>query len=145
MTNSSKKSFEIVVRTATYALTLESEFSKNFSILDGEKIEFKDKHKKGIIALTNKRILFLKHRIIGNDKIFSIPLNKIKRLTLIKRNYFIDNDTIIELDYGIGKLNFQFRDVLESSLGWGKSDTIKNQYFFDILSDKLPKNISSTK
>lgn len=87
-----------------YASTIAKEFELNFSPLKKEKLisQWKVNNNCAFI-ITNCRVIFLKHRILGPDKLLYVPLKNITKI-YIKSSFFTMDKIVIT--YPNGKIKF---------------------------------------
>ena len=75
----------IIEEKAKWAPTMEGEFKKSVKLLPDEIIQSQERcilfgkffRNPGIVALTNKRLIFLKHKVFGSDKMIYVPFPEI--------------------------------------------------------------------
>ena len=125
MTNTLK----IIKEKTKYAATVEKEFEKSVKLLPDENIEFKKRgviftgklilQNPGLIALTNKRIIFLTHHFFGPDKLLYIPLNAISKMNFKTLGFLRSSQKAINLEYGNHSIMFGIGSIQQFMTGFG--------------------------
>lgn len=129
-----------------YEATAEKEFEKSITLLPDENIESIKKgtvftgkligHRRGLIFLTNRRIIFVIHPFYGPDTLLYIPLNAISGMNFKTLGFlFRGAQRAIGLEYNNKSILFAITFVQRP---WtGLSDPTKTIEFFEILKKKL--------
>jgi hypothetical protein len=139
------KKILITEQEAYYAATIEKEFEKSVKLLSGEKIElkkraviFKEKsifQSPGMVAITNKRIILLKHHFFSPDKIISIPLAIISKADIQKFGLLRSNQTAIRIKCGEKYILFGITYI--QKIATGLTDAVETMKFLEKLKEKL--------
>jgi len=140
---------EIIEENKNYAATVEKEFEKSINLLPDENIEVTRKitiltgklmgQCRGLVVLTNRRIIFAMHPFFGPDTLLYNPLNTISRINFRTLGFLRGSQRAICLEYDNKSILFA---ITGSQKPWtGISDPKETIDFFEILKKKIPSCI----
>ena len=127
--------------------TAEKEFEKRINLLPDENIEFIKKstvmtgkligQNRGLVVLTNKRIIFFLYHFFNPAEFLSIPLNDISRLNFKILGFLLKGaQRVICLEYNNKSILFGI--TYDQNRWRSLSDPKETLDFFGILKKKLP-------
>ena len=140
---------EVIEENINYAASVDNEFEKSINLLPDENIECKYRgivftgklmsQSPGLVALTNRRIIFLMHHFFGPDKLLYIPFDTISGMNFANLGFMRGSQRAICLEYDNKSILFAITAVQNFMTGFsGPRETI---HFFEVLKEKLPNCI----
>ncbi len=125
----------------------EKELKKYLKLLNGETVEFRSKifnfsrqltkQNRGVVLLSNQRLIFLLHHALGSEQLMYIPFAKITKASFSSAKGLRSGRKAIEISYGDQSINFGIAAFL------GRTSDKETSDLFEELKKKLPSQIIS--
>ena len=138
---------EIIIGEVKSDSSIEKELKKYLKLLKGETIEFKnkifnfseklEKQNQGVVLLSNQRLIFLLHHILGSDQFIYIPFARITKASYSSTKGLRSDRKAIEITYDHQSINFGIATFL------GRTSNKETSTLFEELKKKLPDHIIS--
>jgi hypothetical protein len=138
---------EIIIEEVNSDSSEEKELKKYLKLLNGEKVEFKSKifnfsrqlakQNRGVVLLSNQRLIFLLHHALGSEQLMYIPFAKITKVSFLSAKGLRSGRKAIEITYGNQSVNFGIAAFL------GRTSNKETSDLFEELKKKLPSQITS--
>jgi Bacterial PH domain len=139
---------EIIIEEVKSDSSEEKELKKYLKLLNGETIEFKSKifnfsrqlvkQNRGVVLLSNQRLIFLLHHALGSEQLMYIPFVKITKASFSSRKGLRSGRKAIEITYDDDRsINFEIAVFL------GRTSNKETSDLFEKLKKKLPRQIIS--
>jgi hypothetical protein len=138
---------EIIIGEVKSDSSIEKELKKYLKLLNGETIEFKnkifnfseklEKQNQGVVLLSNQRLIFLLHHILGSDQFIYIPFARITKASYSSTKGLRSDRKAIEITYDHQSINFGIATFL------GRTSNKETSTLFEELKKKLPDHIIS--
>jgi hypothetical protein len=136
---------EIIIDEVKSDFSVENELKKYLKLLNGETIELKKKifnfsesltkQNQGVVLLSNLRLIFLLHHVLGSDQLMYIPFARITRAGFLSAKGLRSGRKAIEIAYGNQSINFGIAAFL------GRTSDKETSDFFEELKKKLSGHI----
>ena len=136
---------EIIIGEVKSDSSIEKELKKYLKLLKGETIEFKnkifnfseklEKQNQGVVLLSNQRLIFLLHHILGSDQFIYIPFARITKASYSSTKGLRSDRKAIEITYDHQSINFGIATFL------GRTSNKETSTLFEELKKKLRDHI----
>lgn len=136
---------EIIIDEVKSNFLVENEFTKYLKLLNGETIEFKSKifnfserltkQNQGVVLLSNLRLIFLLHHVLGSDQLIYIPFDRITKVSFSSAKGLRADRKAIGITYDHQSINFGIAAFL------GRTSNKETSDFFEELKKKLSGHI----
>jgi hypothetical protein len=138
---------DIIIDEVKSEVSEENELKKYLKLLNGETIEFKSKifnfsekltkQNKGVVLLSNRRLIFLLHHPLGSEQLIYIPFARITKASFSSAKDLRSGRKAIGIMYDHQSINFGIAAFL------GRTSNKETSDLFEKLKKKLPGQIIS--
>lgn len=138
---------EIIIDEVKSDFSVENELTKYLKLLNGETVELKRiifnfseklvKQNQGVVLLSNQRLIFLLHHVLGSDQLIYIPFAKITKVSFSSAKGLRSGRKAIGITYDHQSINFGIAAFL------GRTSNKETSDLFEELKKKLPVHIVS--
>lgn len=138
---------EIIIDEVKSDFSVENELTKYLKLLNGETVELKRiifnfseklvKKNQGVVLLSNQRLIFLLHHVLGSDQLIYIPFAKITKVSFSSAKGLRSGRKAIGITYDHQSINFGIAAFL------GRTSNKETSDLFEELKKKLPVHIVS--